>query len=143
MQEGKMASSAIIHTPRINQLTGIIVTAAMKVHSALGPGLLESAYQACLLHELRKQGLTVASQVVLPVVYDGQTIDLGYRMDLLVEDLVIIELKCVEAVNPIHEAQLLSYLKLSGRNVGLLINFHVAHLRNGVKRMVNGKNWEK
>ena len=138
-----MASSAIIHTPRINQLTGIIVTAAMKVHSALGPGLLESAYQACLLHELRKQGLTVASQVVLPVVYDGQTIDLGYRMDLLVEDLVIIELKCVEAVNPIHEAQLLSYLKLSGRNVGLLINFHVAHLRNGVKRMVNGKNWEK
>jgi GxxExxY protein len=138
-----MASSAIIHTPRINQLTGIIVTAAMKVHSALGPGLLESAYQACLLHELRKQGLTVASQVVLPVVYDGETIDLGYRMDLLVEDLVIIELKCVEAVNPIHGAQLLSYLKLSGRNVGLLINFHVAHLRNGIKRMVNGKNWEK
>ncbi len=85
----------------------------------------------------------MASQVVLPVVYDGETIDLGYRIDLLVEDLVIVELKCVQAINPMHEAQLLSYLKLSGKNVGLLINFHVMHLRNGIKRLVNGKNWEK
>jgi GxxExxY protein len=92
---------------------------------------------------LRKQRITVASQVVLPVVYDGETIDLGYRIDLLVEDLVIVELKCVQAINPIHEAQLLSYLKVSGKNVGLLINFHVMHLRNGIRRLVNGKNWEK
>ena len=105
--------------------------------------LLESAYEACLVHELRKQGLQVAQQVELPVVYNGETIDLGYRIDLLVENLVIVELKCGECINPVHQAQLLSYLRLSGKNVGLLINFHVAHLRNGIKRMVDGKNWEK
>jgi GxxExxY protein len=138
-----MASPALIRTPRINLVTGLIVTAAMKVHTALGPGLLESAYEACLLHELRKQGITAAYQVVLPVVYDGETIDIGYRIDLLVEDLVVVELKCVESINPLHEAQLLSYIRLSGKNVGLLINFHVTHLRNGIKRMVDGKNWEK
>jgi GxxExxY protein len=138
-----MTGPAIVPLLRVNQVTGTIVTAAMNVHSKLGPGLLESAYEACLLRELAKQGITVASQVVLPVVYDGETIDLGYRIDLLVEDLVIVELKCVQAFNPIHEAQLLSYLKLSGKNVGLLINFHVMHLRNGIKRLVNGKNWEK
>jgi GxxExxY protein len=81
--------------------------------------------------------------VELPVVYDGETIDLGYRIDLLVEDLVIVELKCVECINPVHQAQLLSYIRLSGKHVGLLINFHVAHLRNGIKRMVDGRNWEK
>ena len=102
-----------------------------------------SAYAACLAHELRKQGLEVRNQVVLPVVYDGTTIDLGYRLDLLVEDTVIVELKCTEGFHPIHQAQLLSYLKLSGKNVGLLINFHVTHLRNGIQRMVNGKNWDK
>jgi len=79
----------------------------------------------------------------LPVVYDGEIIDLGYRIDLLVEDLVIVELKCVECISPVHQAQLLSYIRLSCKNVGLLINFHVAHLRNGIKRMVDGKNWEK
>ncbi len=138
-----MATPAVIHTPRINQITGRIVNAAMKVHSELGPGLLESAYEACLLHDLRKQGLKVASQVGLPVVYDGEKIDLGYRIDLVVEDLVIVEIKCVEALNPVHQAQLLSYIRLSGKNVGLLINFHVAHLRDGIKRMVDGKNWER
>ncbi len=109
----------------------------------LGPGLLESAYQACLLHELRKQGFRVASQVGLPVVYDGEKIDLGYRIDLVVENLVIVEIKCVEAINPVHQAQLLSYMRLSGRSVGLLINFHVAHLRDGIKRMVDGQDWAK
>ena len=108
----------------------------MKVHSVLGPGLLESAYHACLLHELRKQGLRVAGQVGLPVVYDGEKIDLGYRIDLIVEGVVIVEIKCVEAINPVHQAQLLSYMRLSGRQVGLLINFHVAHLRDGIKRMM-------
>src|SRR5713101_3566348 len=138
-----MAAPAQIHIPRVNQVTGSIVTAAMKVHSNIGPGLLESAYEACLVHELRKQGLRVSSQVGLPVIYDGERIDLGYRIDLVVDDLVIVEIKCVEAINPVHQAQLLSYIRLSGKNVGLLINFHVAHLRNGIKRMVDGQDWAK
>ncbi len=130
-------------TPRINQITHKIVTAAMKVHTVLGPGLLESAYHACLLHELRKQELRVASQVGLPVIYEGEKIDLGYRIDLVVENQVIVEIKCVEAINPVHQAQLLSYMRLSGRSVGLLINFHVAHLRDGIKRMVDGQDWTR
>jgi GxxExxY protein len=138
-----MASIAFVRTPRVNHITGLIVRAAMKVHSAFGPGLLESAYEACLAHELGKAGLRFHTQVGLPVVYDGEKIDVSYRMDLLVEDLVVVEIKCVEAINPIHEAQLLSYMRLSGHSVGLLINFHVAHLRDGIKRMVDGKNWEK
>ena len=109
----------------------------MAVHSALGPGLLESAYEGCLVYELRKRGRKVQQQLVLPVKYDGVTIDIGYRLDLLVDDSLIMELKAVDAVLPIHEAQLLSYLKLSGMKVGLLINFNVTHLRDGIKRMVN------
>ncbi len=95
------------------------------------------------MHELRKQGIKVESQVALPVIYDGVTIELGYGMDLVVENLVVVELKCVEAFSPVHEAQLLSYLKLSGIHVGLLITFHVAHLRDGIKRFVSGKDWGK
>jgi GxxExxY protein len=128
--------------PQVNHITRKIVTAAMKVHSALGPGLLESAYQACLAHELRKQGLTVATQVGLPVVYEGEKIELGYRMDLVVENAVVVEVKCVEAIHPVHEGQLLSYMRLSGIPVGLLINFYVAHLRDGIKRMVDGWDWQ-
>ncbi len=139
----QLAAAPPQFTPHVNQITRCIVTAAMRVHSVLGPGLLESAYQACLLHELRKQGFRVASQVGLPVVYDGEKIDLGYRIDLVVENLVIVEIKCVEAINPVHQAQLLSYMRLSGRSVGLLINFHVAHLRDGIKRMVDGQDWAK
>ena len=120
-----------------NQITEKIIGAAMKVHSALGPGLLESAYQACLLYELIEQGLNVESEVVLPVVYEGQKIDAGYRLDLLVEGQVIVELKAVEKILPIHEAQLITYLKLSGCQVGLLINFNVKHLRDGITRRVN------
>jgi GxxExxY protein len=138
-----MASPALVPMPRVNQVSGAVVSAAMRVHSLLGPGLLESAYQACLAQELRKRGLMVEMQVGLPVVYEGEKLDLGYRIDLLVEDLVIVEIKCVEAIHPVHEAQLLSYLRLSGKNVGLLINFHVARLREGIKRMVDGKDWEK
>lgn len=134
-----MASAAVARTPRVNYITGLIVRAAMKVHSALGPGLLESAYETCLAHELGKAGLHFHTQVGLPVVYDGAKIDLGY-LGLLVEDLVIVEIKYVEAINPVHEAELLSYMRLSGHNVALLINFHVAHLRNGIKR--NGR-WQK
>lgn len=109
----------------------------MKVHSALGPGLLESAYRGCLRHELTKMGLKVLAEVQLPITYDGETIDVGYRIDLMVEDLVVVELKAVERVLRLHEAQILSYLKLSKRPVGLLINFHVPRLRTGIKRFVN------
>jgi GxxExxY protein len=137
-----MASIAIA-APRVNKITGAAVSSAMKVHSVLGPGLLESAYQACLAHELRKRGVRVATQVGLPVVYDGEKIELGYRMDLVVENAVIVEVKSVEAIHPVHEAQLLSYMRLSGIPVGLLINFHVCHLRDGIKRMVDGHDWEK
>lgn len=138
-----MATAPRQVTPKVNHVTQKIIAAAMKIHSVLGPGLLESAYHACLLHELRKQGLRVASQVGLPVVYDGEKIDLGYRIDLIVSDLIIVEVKCVEAINPVHQAQLLSYLRLSGHQVGLLINFHVVHLRDGIKRMVDGYDWRK
>lgn len=136
-------STPAVEKPQINHLTGLVISAAMKVHSALGPGLLESAYEACVTHELRKQGVKVDTQVAVPVIYDGVKIDLGYRMDLVVENSVVVELKCVEAFNPVHEAQLLSYLKLSGIHIGLLINFRVAHLRDGIKRFVNGRNWGK
>jgi GxxExxY protein len=121
----------------INEVSGSVVDAAMKVHTTLGPGLLESAYEACLLHELRKRGRKVLSQVALPVVYDGVKIDVGYRIDLLVEDVVIVELKAVEKLLPIHDAQLLSYLKLGGYRLGLLLNFNVLHLKDGIKRKVN------
>ena len=121
----------------INQISGQIVDAAMKVHSALGPGLLESAYEACLLFELHKRGLKAASQVQLPVVYKSVKIDAGYRIDLLVEDAVVVELKSVEKILPIHKAQLLSYLKLSGKKLGLLVNFNTVHLENGITRMVH------
>jgi GxxExxY protein len=122
----------------INVITEAIIGAAMKVHSALGPGLLESAYEACLVHELRKAGFDVRSQVELPVIYDGVRVDLGYRIDLLVNDAVIVELKCLERIAPIHEAQILSYLKLSRKRVGLIINFHVRHLKDGIKRFIEG-----
>jgi len=109
----------------------------MKVHSALGPGLLESAYETCLAYELQKRGLLVLRQTPLPIIYDEVQLDAGYRIDLLVEDAVLVELKTVSKLLPIHEAQLFSYLKLSGRKIGLLINFHVVHLKDGIKRMVN------
>jgi len=121
----------------INEISGGIVDAAMKVHTTLGPGLLESAYEVCLRHELAQRGLHVRSQVSLPVEYDGVKLDAGYRIDLLVQNAVIIELKSVERILPLHEAQLLSYLKLSGLHLGLLINFNVVHLKDGIKRMVN------
>lgn len=122
----------------INEVSGQIVAAAITVHTALGPGLLESAYEACLLHELRRRALTVAAQVELPVVYEDVRIDVGYRIDLLVENAVIVDLKSVDAIHPIHRAQLLSYLKLSRKKPGLLINFNVLRLKNGIVRMANG-----
>ena len=120
-----------------NEITAQIINAAMKVHSALGPGLLESAYEVCLAHELRKREFEVQTQVVLPVEYDGVKLDAGYRIDLLVEKTVVVELKAVEKMNPVFEAQLLSYLKLSKNRVGLLINFNVPRLKDGIQRIVN------
>jgi GxxExxY protein len=119
-----------------NDISGAVVDAAMKIHSALGPGLLESAYAVCLKHELIKRGLRVASEVPLPVVYDGVKLEAGYRLDLVVEDTVVVELKAIEALAPIHQAQIISYLKLSGKPIGLLINFHSLHLKDGIKRFV-------
>ncbi|MDF1558412.1 MAG: GxxExxY protein [ANME-2 cluster archaeon] len=124
----------------LNKISEEIIGAAMQVHTTLGPGLLESAYEACLKYELEKSGLKVLSQVGLPVIYDGIQIDIGYRLDLLVEDAVIVELKAVKELTPLHNAQLLSYLKLSELQLGLLINFNVVRLRSGIKRMVNNFN---
>ena len=121
----------------INAIVGQIVGSAIKVHSALGPGLLESAYEACLSFELRDRGYRVDTQLLLPVTYGGHRIDAGYRLDLLVEGAVIVELKSVAKLLPIHEAQLLSYLKLSGYRVGLLMNFNVPLLRDGIRRLAN------
>ena len=119
-----------------NEVSGAIVDAAMKVHSALGPGLLESAYAVCLRHELIKRGLRVTSEVPVPVVYDGIKLEAGYRLDPVVEDTVVVELKAIEALAPIHQAQVISYLKLTGKPIGLLINFHSLHLKDGIKRFV-------
>lgn len=109
----------------------------MKVHSTFGPGLLESAYSRCLAHELRLRGLAVESQVPVPLFYEGVRVEVAYRIDLLVERAVIVELKAVKKIHPIHEAQVLSYLALMDLRLGLLINFNVIHLRNGIKRMAN------
>jgi GxxExxY protein len=121
----------------INEVSGQVVDAAMKVHSVLGPGLLESAYRLCLSHELRSRGLSVHSEVPLAIEYDRLRIEAGYKLDLLVNDAVVVELKAVSKVHPIHEAQLLSYLKLGNYKVGLLINFHVRQLKQGISRFVN------
>ena len=121
------------------EITGAVISPALNVHRELGPGLLESAYEACLAHELRRRGFEVQQQVLLPIVYDGVRIDAGYRIDLLVNDTVVIELKAVEVMHPVYEAQIISYLKLNGKSVGLLINFHVPRLRSGIKRFVNTK----
>jgi GxxExxY protein len=121
----------------LNETTGLVITAALKVHSCLGPGLLESAYEACLAHELRRRGVRVAAQVALPVRYDGILVELGYRLDLLDEDSVVVELKSVRRISPLHHARVLSYMKLGGYRLGLLINFTELRLRDGIVRLAN------
>ena len=123
---------------RENQIGDVIVRGAMAVHSALGPGLLESVYELCLVHELSKAGLKAERQVALPVRYGGLEIDGGFRVDMLVGDLVIVEIKAVEKLMPVHKSQLLTYLRLSGCKLGYLLNFNVSHMRDGIKRVVNG-----
>ena len=122
---------------RENEIGETLLGCAFRVHSALGPGLLESTYEVCLLHELTKTGIAVSRQVSLPVAYDGLELDAGYRIDLLIEDLVIVEVKSVERLLPVHMAQVLSYLRLVDRKLGYLLNFNTVHMRNGIKRVVN------
>ena len=114
-----------------------IVAAAIKVHTVLGPGLLESAYQKCLEYELRNDGLRIACEVALPIVYEKITIDAGYRIDMIVEDSVLIENKTVDKILPIYEAQLLTYLKMKNCKIGFLLNWNVPRMKDGIKRMVN------
>lgn len=121
----------------VNNITERIIGAAIEVHRVLGPGLMESTYQACLAHELKLQGVKFESEKPLPVSYKGLFVDCSYRLDFLVEDLVIVELKSIQAILPIHEAQLLTYLKITGCPIGLLINFNVHLLKHGIKRMAN------
>lgn len=121
----------------INEITQEVISAAIEVHRNLGPGLLESAYEACLAYELQDRGLHVERQKPLLIIYRDINVEVGYRLDLVVENAIVIELKSVEKLEPIHQAQVLSYLKLSGHRVGLLINFNVRMLKHGIKRFIN------
>ena len=122
--------------PEVERVGKIVLDSAFKVHTALGPGLLENVYEVTHAYEIRKTGLVVATQVPLPITYDGQKLESGFRIDLLVEHCVIVELKSVETMHPVYEAQLLTYLRLSGLRLGFLINFNVLHLKDGIKRLV-------
>lgn len=122
---------------QMNEVSGIVVDAAIAVHRELGPGLLESAYEACLLFELHSRGLEALRQLELPIVYRGITIEVGYRLDILVDNQIIVEVKAVDELAPIHTAQVISYLKLSGKPPGLLMNFNVTKLKDGLKRLAN------
>jgi len=121
----------------LNKITRGVIAAAIEVHRHLGPGLLESAYQECICYELGQIGLAFAREVHLPLSYKGLQLECNYRLDLLVEDEIVVELKSVEQILPVHSAQLLTYLKAANKQIGLLINFHVPVLKNGIKRMVN------
>jgi GxxExxY protein len=118
------------------ELTGKIVDSAVTVHKLMGPGLLESAYEECLYFELQNQGIKILKQLPMPLIYNDRKLDIGYRIDLLVEDKVVIEVKSVDLLNPIHTAQLMTYLKLSGCRIGLLINFNVIFLKEGIRRII-------
>ena len=122
----------------LNSISDKIIGAAIEVHKELGPGLLESVYEACLYHELKKQGVSVDCQVDLPIIYKDEITNKTYRIDMLVENCVIVELKSVDTINPIHEAQLLTYMKLLNINLGLLINFNVDILKKGIRRRILG-----
>ena len=121
----------------MNQLCGQVIEAAIKVHSKLGPGLLEATYRVCLVHELKQRGLRVEQEVAVPVVYEGVRLESGFRLDLLVEGKLVVELKAVDVLLAVHKAQVLSYLRLTQHRVGLLLNFNVALLKHGIRRIVN------
>ncbi len=130
-------SAPVAQADQLNAITEQIIGAAMDVHRVLGPGLLESAYEVCLVFELRTRGFRVEQQKPLPVVYKDVQLDCGYRLDMVVNDVVIVEIKAVEKLNSVHEAQLLSYLRLLNCRVGLLLNFHCTMLKHGIRRIVN------
>jgi GxxExxY protein len=123
-------------TPEVEKIGKVILDAAFKVHTTLGPGLLESVYETTVAYEIRKSGFSVATQVTVPIIYDGQKLESGLRLDMLVEKCVIVELKAVETMNPVYEAQIMTYLRLSAVRLGFLINFNVKHLKDGIKRFV-------
>jgi GxxExxY protein len=123
-------------TGLVGELSRVVVDAGLKVHRTLGPGLLESAYERCIAHELELRGHAVRRQVVLPVTYEGMTLDAGYRLDLVVDDSIILEIKAVEALSRLHEAQILTYLRLSGLGMGFLMNFNVVLFKQGLRRFV-------
>ena len=120
----------------LNEISYAIIGCAYKVHRQLGPGLLESTYEVCLEYELKKAGLQVQRQVYLPVIYESIKLDAGYKIDLLIENQIIVELKAIDKIAPVHQAQLMAYLKLSGKQLGLLINFNVPDLQQGIKRII-------
>ena len=121
-----------------DEIGKLVINASMKIHTALGAGLLEGIYEACLAYELEKQGLPVRRQAALPIVYEGLKLDNAFRIDILVDDKVVVELKAIDNLLPVHSAQLLSYLKLGKYKLGYLLNFNVVHMKDGIKRMVNG-----
>ena len=130
--------SESVTAAELNRLTSTIIAAAIKVHRALGPGLLESVYAACLCYELRASGLTIEVQKVLPLVYEALTFDFAFRVDVIVEGKVLVEIKAVDAIAPVHLRQLNTYLKLSDARVGLLLNFGASSMKEGIRRVVNG-----
>ena len=132
------AFPALNNLMELNEISGKVIELAINVHKELGPGMLEGAYEACLRFELIRAGLKVETQLKLPIIYQGIKIDAGYRVDMLVQDSLILELKAMERLLPVHEAQLLSYLRMSGLKLGLLINFNQKLLRDGIRRVVNG-----
>ena len=123
-------------SPDVEHIGKIVLDAAFKVHTVLGAGLLESVYEIAMLHVFRKNGVLVETQVALPIIFEGETLESGLRLDMRVEKCVIVELKSVETMNPVYEAQLMTYLRLSGVRLGFLINFNVPHLKDGIKRIV-------
>ncbi len=135
-----MASPALQELPdELNELSRLVLDCAFKVHKVLGPGLLEGSYRLCLAHELRRRGLKVEAEVPLPINYEGILLETGYRLDLLVNGVLVIELKAIDAILPVHRAQLLSYLKHSNKRLGLLINFNCVLLKNGIRRVISSK----
>lgn len=136
-KQSSLKKSFTVIPIRTEEVTKIILDAAFKVHSSLGPGLLESVYETCLTYELKLRNMNVETQISLPVVYDGIIVDSGLRLDLMVENCVIVEIKAVENLIPLYQAQLLTYLKLTKSRIGLLINFNTIHLRDGIKRIIN------
>ena len=136
-ENAENAEGRRVPAAKLDSIGDVVVDSALRVHTALGPGLLESAYEVCLIHELTKRGLRARRQVALPVVYDGLRLDAGFRIDVLVDESVVLEIKAVEMLTTVHTAQLLSYLRLGNFRLGYLLNFNVNRMKDGIRRLVN------